>query len=170
MPQVIIRPNANGSIIQLGRYPSNYQNWQCVADVTPDEDSTYVAGGNWGWATDTYELGDTNPLGTINYIQVWIRCRTTQLEYGYAKTVARTYNTNYLGSQVYLSTTWADYSTTYYDNPYTNQPWTWTEINSLQTGVSLYTGADKIYASCTQVYVVVDYIPSGAMSRGFIIG
>jgi hypothetical protein len=50
------------------------------------------------------------------------------------------------------------YSSILTTNPYTNQPWTWDEINDLQAGVRLdASGGKKWEARCTQLYVVVDY-------------
>lgn len=61
--------------------------------------------------------------------------------------------------------TWADYSDTWATNPATGLAWTQSGINDLEVGVSLQAyvgGSYAIYGGCTQIYVVVNYIPPTA--------
>lgn len=70
-----------------------------------------------------------------------------------------THSTEYSGVPEDLTEGWATYSKEWTNNPNTEQPWTWDEINALQAGVSL-DGADEI-KRCTQLLVEVTYTPAG---------
>ena len=57
--------------------------------------------------------------------------------------------------------TWLDltsYAMDYPVNPATNNPWTLTEINSLQVGVGLYTSKRQVFAWATEVEVIITYL------------
>jgi hypothetical protein len=157
MATLYLRPNANGDVIQLFSSGATY-NWDCVDDVTPDDDVTFVGAPDVGvWYKDLYQLQDTTIGGTINWIKVWVRCYGSSGNQG--NTTLRTYNRDYDGNTISLTTTWTNYYTQYNTNPYTGSAWTWAEINALQAGVRLYLATSKSTAWCTQVYIEVDYTP-----------
>jgi hypothetical protein len=159
-----LRPMGVGTTTQLSKYPSSQSyNWECVDEETADGDTTYVYHKDTGFGSskyDTYAI--QNHLigsGTINGVTIYIRCRATGTMYApWAKTVVRTHNTNYYGSQNNLGTSYVNYNTQYTTNPYTGSAWTWDEVDAMETGVQLFVGAEQ-EARCTQVWVVVDYTP-----------
>ncbi len=76
----------------------------------------------------------------------------------YVQPVIKTHGATYTGTED--STGSSEFTTQSYEwttNPYTGSEWTWSEIDSLQAGIELKVLDPDIYATCTQVYVVVDY-------------
>jgi hypothetical protein len=156
MAQVTLRPNANGDDINLTPLGATY-NYQCVDEATPDEDSTRVSTTSTSaYKRDLYNMQNPGVSGTINWIRVYIRCRKNGTISGYRSKevlkiagVVREAPYNELGGS---------YGTTYYtwSNAY---GWDWSDVNSMQAGVSLISVDSKQASICTQVYVVVDYTP-----------
>jgi RHS repeat-associated protein len=143
-----LRPNANGTTINLNRYPnqgeSNYQN----VDEAVANDNTDYNYKNYG--TDIYQLEDgAYDTSTIASVTAYVRYKGTSSIY----IRIRTHSTNYSVIQ-YPKESWTTTSYTWETNPYTQSAWTWEEVNDLQAGISITYSKDKS-ASCTQVYVEV---------------
>ncbi len=169
MATLYLRPNATGDETNLGQSPESGYHWDKVDEVTSDEDNSYVY--NIAYIVslrDLYNLEDTNQTRTINWIKVWIRCINF---YGssYAKTAIKTGGVAYDGSEVTFTSDWTDYYTQYTTNPQAGGAWTWTQINALQAGVSIYNKGGICFGCCTQVYVEVDYAPPQNYTRSFSI-
>lgn len=161
-----LRPNGVGTTTQLTPTDS-VSNWQNVDEVTPNEDTDRNFRGPSSYAQDTYATQNPTGSGTINSVTIYVRCkRNPYASTGYAKTAIRTDGTDYLGSEVSLTTSYANYSTVYNTNPKTGLAWTWDEITALEIGVALK-GEAGYEASCTQVYVVVDYSEVSTYSKTF---
>ncbi|MDF1544886.1 MAG: hypothetical protein P1R58_07260 [bacterium] len=129
-------------------------NWQCVDEVTADDNSTFVKGEGSGWNRDSYDTqNSTVSTGTIDSVVVYMvvvgsgggKKASTSLD------VSGSY---YDGSEINLTSvsSYTTYSTTYAVNPNTSSEWSWTDIDVLQVGVQL-----KKEAKCTQVYAEVFY-------------
>jgi len=155
----ILRPAGAGAETNIaGQYPTSGEHWDKVDEVTPDDATTYVRHNLTSYATDTYALPAGEGIGDIDKVTVFARCYGISGSYNYAKTVSRTHGTLYQGIEHNLSANWENLSTEYTVNPYTNQPWTWTEINALEAGVSLKSSSSGSFlAICTQVCVEVTY-------------
>ena len=159
MGTLILRPDGVGTYSQLTPY-GDTPNWKCVDDITPDNDSTYVAE-NTDTGVDTYEMEDhTAETGAITNVRVYIRAKKVGGD-GSARCAIRPAGIVYYGS-VSINFAWNDY---YYDwatNP-GGGSWTWTHIDNLQAGVELtyIAGAPR----CTQVWIVVTYTPLGTSDR-----
>jgi flagellin-like protein len=169
---VTIRPNANG-VTNLNGQGTATSNWDRVDDTTSDGTSTYVRGtSDNNWQYDTYNILDQTLTGKITNVGIYIRCEKDNTDN--TGVVARTAASISGGSVQYgtstseLTTSWADYHTDYSTKSGTlgSGSWTFTDINNLQIGVSLtsqntyYSHNDHwTYAMCTQVYVVVTYVP-----------
>jgi len=70
----------------------------------------------------------------------------------------RTYDTDYESAATTISrTAFADYSEARTTNPYTGNPWTWTEVNSLQIGARASTVGASEYIQVSEFWIVVDY-------------
>ncbi|MCH9024653.1 MAG: hypothetical protein IH931_04895, partial [candidate division Zixibacteria bacterium] len=148
--KVIIRPDGVGDYTQ---HTSNgcSSNWQCVNDVTSDDDASHVIIGSGPWAQDSYQAEDPIGSGTIDSVVIFILVRSTgpgQL----ARTTLVVNGNLYLGGNINLnsSPTYTVFSTAYATNPDTSSPWTWAELNDIQIGVGL-----KDQARCTQVWAEI---------------
>ncbi len=137
-------------------------NWRCVNEVTSDGDATYVKSANNSYITDLYSAQNhSSGSGTIKNVTVWIFCRASGVSGSNipkARTAILTHFTNYFGPTNDLTTSYANFSTLYTANPYTNNTWTWDEIDAMEIGVSgIGASAGAYDARCTQVWVVVDW-------------
>lgn len=131
-------------------------NWECVNDfASVNDDIDYVRGvSDSAYATDLYMYPLPKSLGSIHKIYVYIRARVSSGS-GYAKTAMVTSGTTYLGDEMTLGASYADYGTTYSVSPATGSDWSWGAIPS-HVGVSL----KGLNARCTAVEAVIDYTPS----------
>lgn len=158
----LLRPDGAGNSTQ--NTPNGAaENWQCVAEDTPDEDSAYVQCDATSYLKDTYSTQNHSVgSGTISKVTVNIRCRQVESyldQTVYAKAVLRTHDTDYDSAEANLPDGYAIYSTEYTVNPNTGSAWTWDEIDALECGVSLKSAQSDAwdYARCTQVWVAVYY-------------
>jgi len=157
-----LRPNAGGdeTNLTIGGTSPAATNWESVDDdPNPDEGATYVEDGGSGYTFDLYNLQDTALSGTINSVTVYVRVRGAEKTGTGATTRIKTNNVAYVGTDITVTTSYANYSTTYNTNPQTTVAWTWTEVNALQAGVGLQKPSGGAVTRCTQVWVVVDYTP-----------
>ncbi len=163
-----LRPNAAGDETLIAeQVPGTGAHWDKVDDgVPPDEDSTYVQTNTDVWQEDLYNITNhVAGMGRINYVRVYMRVRSLVFRsqasaYVHIKTNGVEYN----GGPVLVTTSYADYSYQWNNNPQTGSPWTWTQIDNLQAGVGLRRattggGSGTRYTLCTQVYVEVNYTP-----------
>jgi len=157
------RPGGAGDEANLDVFGAT-NNWEAVDEVTSDDDTTYVYTTDKDvYTTDLHNLDDVSLSGAINSVTVYIRSRSvdTPTQAG-AYTWIKTNGVSYSGSEITLTTSYADYSTVYADNPQTGSAWTWAEIDALQAGAGLRgskTSGPELQreSRCTQVWVVIDY-------------
>jgi len=167
-----LRPNAAGDEESITNSTSGAGNhWADVDDVTPDGGTTRV----WDNAIGTYQRDLYNlpthsvGSGTINFIKIFFGLRSPTGTAVYGKVSQKSGTTISNGTE--FSTTSTDYSyfasQTFTTNPATGVAYTWAEIDALQIGVSLHgTFSPEASASCTQVYVEVNYTPSITYDSG----
>lgn len=156
----ILRPNEIGSETAIAfQFPSETQHWDKVDEETPDEDATYIYTDDYLYDRDLYALPDPTHGGTITQVEVFVRFRNTQTSFNVgAQASIRTHDNTYDGDEHWTKS--MDYQTishVWATNPFTDDPWTWAEIDALQAGVRLWGGAAENYVRCTQVYVEVTY-------------
>ncbi len=172
-----LRPNGNGGTVQWS--PSGCTvNFDCVKEATSDGDATQVVAGTIG-LTDLYAIADLPDIGStpIDYVEVsavarsnfWEPppcfpgpCPTFQAGRGGASTDAGPMASSdaiylrvngYRGGLTSLGADWWTYSSRWYTNPATGQPWTAAEVNALEAGVEV---ADVLtMARVTQLFVTV---------------
>jgi hypothetical protein len=166
---ITLRPNAAGSTTELNAQGTGSANWDRVDEVTADESTTYVRGtGNDAWQVDTYNVPDQSLTGTITNVRIYIRALESvdRPSDTYGRTAIRIgAGSIQYGTQLDLTTSWADYYTNYATKTGNlgTGAWTWADINNLQIGVSLQShmssGSNWRYAECTQVWVEVTYTP-----------
>jgi hypothetical protein len=165
---VTIRPNSNGDVKELYVWGVT-DNWDAVNDEYSDGDATYVfAGGRNGRYKDLYNMTDISlPSGAvIDSLTLAMRARMTA-NYPYsssrtARIVIKTSLGTVYSAPLYCSNEWQLVTWKLTENPYTNQPWTQSEINSLQVGVELEGYYEPLkplisYALCTQIYGDVEW-------------
>ncbi len=154
----ILRPNAAGSECGIGiqsgcsACPDHYT---CVDEESADDNTSYVRH-EGGTQRDLYALPNHSGSGTINKITVHARCKHyyAKAESG-VKLSIRTHDTTYDGDLQDAELDWTNYSEEWENNPNTDAPWTWEEIDALEIGVALVGSVDDGY--CTQVYVEIKY-------------
>jgi flagellin-like protein len=175
---VLLRPSGDTSDNHLGTYGAS-THYQCVNQVSPDGDTTYVYAITTSyWTDDTYDLPNLGfTSGTINYITIHAVARTTG--YGLTQLSLTTHGHEYDGSEnpgypFPLTPGWLEYTAVWATNPSTGTTWTIQEINDLLVGCSLYENTGD--ARCTQVYIEIYYTPpvsititSNPSGQGFII-
>ena len=177
----LLRPVGAGSATSEGAV--KYQtpddagaHWEKVDEATADDATTMVyqafSSEDQIWRGDLFTTQDHSVgSGTISSVEIHFRVRrsvTSGLD-AWARPVIKTHNTQYNGTTVTITpfNTWTNYSQTWTTNPNTGDPWTWEEIDALQTGVGLkmdYVGFPFFSASraeCTQVYAEVEYTHTG---------
>ena len=73
MADETLRPSATGDLTQL--IPtSGYANWDCVNDITPDNDTTKVTSpATVGLWRDLYRMPTHSGTGTIYAVELWFR-------------------------------------------------------------------------------------------------
>jgi len=162
-----LRPNANGSITELERYPTSQNaNYKCV-DETVANDSDYVKWKGSSWKKDTYNLPNhTDQSGMIHEVTVYARCaRVGSMTYpitnSSAKIVIRSGGSYYYGSEFKPPyspgppVSYTNYNYIWKINPATGNAWTWNDIDNLQAGIA-FIGTEGS-SECTHLYVVVNY-------------
>lgn len=159
---IIYRPNAAGDETNVKyQYPATGDHWDKVADNVSDGDSTYVYTPSLGWEEDLYNIPNHSTQtvgGDINYVEVFMVSRV----YASAQQVSayvhiKTNATEYNGPSENLSTIYNTYSYGWTSNPQTSNPWLWTEIDNLQTGIGMREGGVGIDSLCTQAYTEVGF-------------
>ena len=145
-----LRPNGAGSLAELTTNCSN--NWQCVDEVTSDDDGTYNRGSGNSWLYDLYAVtNSTVGTGTVDSVIVYTNVQGNGGNRK-TKTYIQTNSSTYLGSQITPSSSYAIYSTTYITNPQSSSAWTWTEIDAIEIGAGI-----RREARITQVWIEVYY-------------
>lgn len=171
-----LRPNDVGDESNLS--PSAGDNYACVDEAEPDENTTYVETTSTSYLRDLYEVEASGVgAGTINSVTVYFRIATEPFAKAttYGKAAIKSGTTADDGDEESLSDDeYVTYSHTWTENPDTSAAWTWSDIADLQIGVSLKSSSTKEEARCTQVYVVIDYTAiveyELSVSDGFKIG
>lgn len=169
----ILRPNAAGDVNNIpSQYPDSGEHWDKVADVAPDSFGTYIYNTTGGQRLDLYNLQDhAIGSGTIRGIAVYVRFTANEGGIAIAQPAIGTDGNAYLGAEfTQMGPNFATVSTQWLANPSNGKAWTWSDIDTLQAGVSLRKTGGNNTAVCTQVYVVVTYteppITQGSVPAG----
>lgn len=117
--------------------PNTATNWQDVKEpFVPDNDTTYVSSSTPG-AVDTYTTGDLDALtGTIFGVQVNVYARKDDAGTRIVAPVIRQGGTDYVGSNIGLTTTYASSRQIYQQDP-TGADWTIANVNADEFGVKM---------------------------------
>jgi len=106
-------------------------NWECVDEEEPDFDTTYVEGGSL--------IGGAPPF----YLMIKIGGKL------------------YYSDNKSLTTSYQSFSYVWEDNPYTQNSWTWNDINNLQIGIR----ADGDFVSDRDLYNIPNPSQSGSIDQ-----
>jgi len=165
---IILRPNANGDVIECSSNPGGRTNYQCVDETvldTVDNTMAYIVPS--GTEYDLYQCTNPNSnyfIYAINNITIY---STMKCSFNHAGTRGfiglKINSTENWTSEININTNWIEYSETWAQNPHTLNNWTWINITDLQlgfkgtcTGVG---GPDQ--EKCAQIYVEVNFAIEG---------
>jgi hypothetical protein len=166
---IVFRPNGNGIKIELSTNKVGIQNWDCVDDVTANDDVDFVWTGISGeWKSDVYTLrsysGDIPVNALIQYVEVFTKVKSNiSPEHNHIKLLMNILGTVYEEAPIQLRNdeSWEILHKTYDKNPLTNATWLRSEVASLGAGISLQrvdrVHGDGKFCYCTQLYVHIGY-------------
>jgi hypothetical protein len=156
-----LRPNENGFYSNLGRNTGS-NNYQCVDESGTPTDTDYVYQYPNGENRDTYNMEDppVGQTGIITQITVHAVVRLNGAT-GHCHLAVRTGTTDTTSSEQSLTPSYVDKTASWSTKPGTSSAWAWADITSLQCGIVLnrISGGMGDSVRCTQVWVVVEYIP-----------
>ncbi len=152
---LIIRPNAAGTKTDWNPVGST-NNWECVDEVTTDEDTTFVNTTSKN-KKDFYNLQDhTTETGSISNVRLFVRAKGNA---GAEITpTLKTGGVEYPGQAHILTTSYADYYEDWATNP-AGGNWTWSDMDALEAGFRSSTAA-VVEHRVTQLYLNVTYGPN----------
>lgn len=166
-----IVPNADDSVhADWTKYPSSGVYYTKVDEGgggNGDTDYIRTSANHALWREARFDfVNHTSESGIISAVRIYIRCRSEMAGAGAGdcRTIIRPTTTTYYGNIESPNTSYVLYSTQYAANP-DGGSWDWTDIDGLAAGV--YARSElrlSLYrpVRCTQVYIEVDYTPSGA--------
>ncbi|MCP4704748.1 MAG: prepilin-type N-terminal cleavage/methylation domain-containing protein [candidate division Zixibacteria bacterium] len=151
-----LRPDGAGSITNLTNSGCT-NNYECVDEVSADDDATYVDRKSNSYATDVYSIANSSVgAGTIDSVEVYCRAKKAQTN-GNVRPALYIVGSEYNGTAQGLTTSYVDYLHSWTTNPNTSSAWTWSDINNLEAGVSIKGQNSGKPAYCTQVWIMVYY-------------
>lgn len=165
MATVTLRPNGAGFSTQWAAFGG--ANWECVDDVVADDGATIISSEDTGNLLDLYTI-ESNSIGasdTINSITIYFRNFVSSGKFGTdaVRPAYRENSTTSIGAEIASIESWTTDSETFTVRGSDSGPFTKSDIDSLQIGVQSQDLAPS-YVNVTQIYVVVDYTPSGGGS------
>jgi len=150
-----LRPNGNG---QFKNWTGSFMNWD---DITPDGDNSYVY-------TTRPNVTQTSQLQPPGVAPVWDRVKKVTVVFVARRTeptgdeqmapVIVVGGTAYNGTLVTPSESYVEYRNEWTTNPATGQAWTWSEINTLEAGVTSFQAGETWDGQLrvTQLYVLAE--------------
>lgn len=137
MAIITLRPEAAGDETSIpGQIPDSGEHWQKVDEVVADDNDYVINSTEDGiYYRDLYALSYSTTAGRINKIIVHFRAKSTTL--GRIKPSLKSNSTVTDGTEVNLINAWTNYSQEWTTNPADGEAWDWSDIDSLQVGISL---------------------------------
>lgn len=153
---VTIRPNAQGVYSAWGNVGcSSSSEWQCV-DENPANTSDYV---NTTIAStfESFNFSDTGLASneTINNLTLYYYAQRVSSTRYRTNPLIRIGGTNYIGTLMSFTASWAYYPRVYTKNPATGTWWTTADVDALEAGMRSYTSTPG--GRVAQVYADVKY-------------
>lgn len=153
---IILRPTGVGLLTELT--PDGCAaNWQCVDEVSSDEDGTRVIRASNLYGTDLYEISD--PPAAVGIIDSVIVYATARREHtlGDIRLSISSGGFLYTGVEQALDSLYATYNYAWPINPNTGLAWTWPEITDIEAGAMIRGQNAGKPAYLTQLWVVIAY-------------
>ncbi len=152
--QITLRPNADGTTNDWTA--SAGSNYECVDEETANDDTDYIYSSTTG-DVSYFALPDVTQSGIIEDVTIHIRARKETDSGGSAtiRTVTNVSVDDEQSSNIALTDTWDDYSSTYTTAP-DGGAWTFSDIDDLEIGVYAANIFDA-NANVTQIYATIDY-------------
>jgi len=159
---LILRPNGD-CVTDLFCVPSDVEHYTVVDDEESNGDTDYVfTYPSSSYVNDTFDFADhTSETREIMSVSIcaWVRRGGALDDYGIpnrCKFIVRNETVNYSPELMVLGGNWDIVSYSFSENPETNQPWTWEDIDNLKAGIA-FMGTMWTFMACTQLYIDVDY-------------
>ncbi|MCH8027528.1 MAG: prepilin-type N-terminal cleavage/methylation domain-containing protein [candidate division Zixibacteria bacterium] len=153
---LILRPNGSGSITSLSTAGCG-SNWQCISEVTSDEDATRLERASNSYATDVYAMEDI-PFTDCDILRVTVSYRARkEKNTGAAMPVIYVAGVEYQGTESSLTNSYSNYSYQWNSNPGSGSAWTWSDIVNLEAGLALKGQNASFPAYVTQVWLEIEY-------------
>ena len=120
------RPNGNGDTIEWNKQGATH-NWECVDDITPDDNTSYISATDSPSPTytDLYEIEDipSNILIPSITVHAVVRGDATPSTSG-IYLILKINGSIYSSPRFYITKSYSDYNYTWNTNPYTGNNWT----------------------------------------------
>lgn len=151
-----LRPNGAGdetNIANVTGGPATH--WQAVGD---NNTTTLVRTTNTSYERDFYQVADSTNFAQINNITVCFTISDAGSSNGvnatpWFKISGIAYNGT---EQSDNSGSWVTKSQIFSTSPATNTTWTWSEVNSMQLGISIK-GFSGTYGQCADVWIIINF-------------
>ena len=156
-----LRPNAAGDETSIeAQFPASTFHWDKVDEASADDNTTYVRNPTNAYQRDLYALPASSGSGIINKITIHFRCWAGNMVVNRAKASIKSNSTITDGDEKTFADfgTWYNFTQEWTINPADSEAWEWSDINTLQIGISLLGKLEgPAETICTHVYVEVDY-------------
>jgi hypothetical protein len=162
MATVTLYPNANGDVMDWNAEGGDYSRVNETGSHDGDDSRLYTPTDN---NKALFNLDNPSVTGSIYNVQVNIVIRGLDpIDQG-TRVGLKTDGTEYWSStKSWNSQSYITLSEDWAENPDTEDPWTWSEINSLQVGMQKISGGGM---AVTQIYVVVTYATAELEQHSF---
>lgn len=166
MSTLTLRPNADGSTLQLTCSTGSSHYALVDEAVADDSDYVYWSGATDGQKTDSLSLPNhTTESGTISKVTIYVRA---QFASGHYYLSGQLFDSGEENNLAYFYIDWmvweipdpfSTYSHDFTTNEHTHSAWTWDDIDGLRLGIGLTGGIVGAVGKISQAYIVVDYTP-----------
>lgn len=172
MATLTLRPDADGDDVAWTATGAA-SDWDCVDDVTPDDDTTFL-GVSPGQASDVDELLHLPASGlsggdTINSVALTFRARGVTSPPD-VKFLWKENSVKSAGASNTLTASYVDYTETKTVRPSDGAAWTVSDVDNLQIGIRRVANVSTSVALCTQIFAVVDYTAGGVSRNLTLLG
>lgn len=173
-------PSGEGTVQQLTKSPNSGTHWEKVITNLDGKTVTLPPISGYGEDVNVPDFFTYTPSvlgGTITKVEVFAFCASSSNQPTYCNTRMCLYigGTAYYGDSTNITSTGTWYSHAWTTSPATSSVWDWTEVYSLEFGVSFHWHYAQAWTmACDQVYLKITYTPptvvggAGCVSDGGI--
>ena|GEM_PF-5973689 len=150
---VRLMPDGDGAYSDWYRTRNCAADWQCI-DEYPVSTSDYVFANSFG-KISTYTFANMFNATSIDNVKLCFYGARYDSSHRFVRFGFRLNNTDYFDTTFSLPTTYGLICIVYENNPATNQPWQYGEVNNAEAGMN--TNLPKAGAKIAQMYLEADY-------------